>query len=124
MAHEHLDTTSCTPEYTQLFMPVYTIENLNLEKVLAIEKNFHAAIMSRAEHMVTKNNLILPMVTALLEKVIVFLTHIFMGGKHLGIVQMPQEISLSADRILSISVMLPYLTDKNFRLRAIFQYTS
>ena len=60
--------TDVEDEYKKLFTPNYGLSNINLQKLSKIEKNFHEVINSRVKDLVEKNNLVLPVLTVLLEK--------------------------------------------------------
>ena len=59
---DHANDESCK----SVLQPKYSV-NVDMEKLNKIEKNFHAVITSRADELVKKHNLILPVISVLLE---------------------------------------------------------
>lgn len=55
-------------QYRDLFTPKYDMAHLDFQKLAKIEKNFHEVILSRAEKLVKEHNLVLPLLTVILEQ--------------------------------------------------------
>lgn len=60
--------TDVEEEYKQFFAPDYGLSKLNIHNLALIEKNLHKVINSRVKRLVDEHNLILPLLSVLLEQ--------------------------------------------------------
>ena len=67
LAYDHVSENQ-SDEYKKLYKPEYRIANIDLQKLKAIEKQFHAVINCRVSEEVEKYNLVLPDLHSYREK--------------------------------------------------------